>query len=330
MMMRPAASLESVCEKPASPGSGGQRRDGEGAEVAASLAGAVADAPPKQPPDAERVTAGTRRESPVQSEENTMSTLLNSTSTGRARAPRRSWAACAGALGALAAVCAFIPSGEAKAATVSLMVGDDDCFGFPGLTVCPDTALIASVAPVDNSTPDDPAGTDRFGELGPLDFDFIVDLDGAPVLSATVSIRTAGINLGVQATSPFGDPFVGTRFLFNTTDVGVFFADPVLLGGNPAALNITTLSFDVTTLLRQGLNTLTVIPEDSFAQFNIADDYAVDFARLDFETAGAAVAPIPLPASILLLGGALGLLGVNRARRPGRATRAPGGQRARS
>lgn len=253
-----------------------------------------------------------------------MPTLLKS-ATGRTTAPRRSWAACARALGALAAVCAFSPSGEARAATISLMVGDDDCFGFPGLTVCPDTALIASVAPVDNSTPGDPPGTDRFGELGPLDFDFMVDLDGAPVLSATVSIRTAGINLGVQATSPFGDTFVGTRFLFNMTDVGAFFADPVLLGGNPAALNITTLSFDVTTLLRQGLNTLSVIPEDSFAQFNIADDYAVDFARLDVETA--AVAPIPLPASILMLGGALGLLGVNRARKSGRGARASAGER---
>lgn len=254
-----------------------------------------------------------------------MSTRITSGSTVRVGGPRRSWAAGARALGALAFVCAFIPSGEARAATISLMVGDDDCFGFPGLTVCPDTALIASVAPVDNSTPDDPAGTDRFGQLGPLDFDFIVDLGGAPVLSAMVSIRTAGIDLGVQATSPFGDPFVGTRFLFNATDVGVFFADPVLLGGNPAALNITTLSFDVTTLVRQGLNTLTVIPEDSFAQFNIADDFAVDFARLDVETA--AVAPIPLPASILLLGGALGLLGVNRARKPGRGPRKPAGER---
>lgn len=209
-----------------------------------------------------------------------------------------------------ALIAAAASAGSAAATTLSSMVGDDDCFGYSVLASCPDGTLIPSVAPADNSAPGDPAGTDMFGALGTLSFDFLIDLAGLTATSATVSVRTAGIDLGTTA---FGDGIAGTQFAFNGTALGAFFSDPTSVGQEAAARGVVTLSFDILGALQNGLNTLVLVPEEGFEPFIVFEDYAVDFARLSVEVTPTTT-PIPLPASVWLLAAGVGLIGGLRRR----------------
>lgn len=164
---------------------------------------------------------------------------------------------------------------------------------------------------VDNSTVGDPAGTDQFGPLGTLSFDFLIDLTGLTATSATVSVKTAGIDLGTMA---FGDGIAGTQFAFNGTALGAFFSDPTDVGQEEAARGIVTLSFGILGALQDGINTLTVVPEEGFEQFSMFEEYAVGFARLTV-AATPTTTPAPLPASVWLLAAGVGLIGGLRRRR---------------
>lgn len=209
---------------------------------------------------------------------------------------------------ALAAWLTVALAGGASAATTTVMVGDDDCFGFPGLTSCPDGSTIPSVAPANRSGPGDPAGTDAFGALGTVSFSFDIDLTGLTPVAASVSARTVGLD--GRDDLPFGDAFNGARFRFNGADVGTFFEPPV----QPTISNIVRLlSFDVLAELQDGINTLTIVPEEAFEQFGVFEDYAVDFARLEVETAPTTV--IPLPAAAPLLAAAIATLAWSGRRR---------------
>lgn len=212
--------------------------------------------------------------------------------------------------GIAALIVSAATAGAAAATSFTSMTGDDDCFGYSVLASCPDGTLIPGITPVDNSTPGDPAGTDRFGALGTLSFDFLIDLAGLTATSATVSVRTAGIDLGTTA---FGDGIAGTQFAFNGTALGAFFSDPTAVGQEAAARGVVTLNFDILAALQNGLNTLVLVPEEGFEQFGVFEGYAVDFATLTVETTPTTT-PIPLPASVWLLAAGVGLIGGLRRR----------------
>lgn len=213
-------------------------------------------------------------------------------------------------IGTAALIVAALTAGASAATTITSMIGDDDCFGYSVLTTCPDGTLIPSIAPVDNSTAGDPAGTDRFGALGTLSFDFLIDLSTLTANSAIVSVRTAGIDLGTTA---FGDGIAGTQFSFNGTALGAFFSNPTNVGQEQAARGVVTLSFDVLSALKDGINTLVLVPEEGFEPFSVFEEYAVDFAKLTIE--GTTITtPIPLPASVWLLAAGVGLIGGLRRR----------------
>ncbi|MFN3261479.1 MAG: VPLPA-CTERM sorting domain-containing protein [Pikeienuella sp.] len=197
---------------------------------------------------------------------------------------------------------ALLSAGQASAASLTFTLGDEDCFGLGG--PCADGSDFVSVAPTDRSGPGDPAGTDVFGPNGTLNFSFLVDLGGEVATSATVSARTVGLDL--VDLGGFGDAFIGARFLFNGVDIGTFST------GSP--LEIATASFAVApgALMDLAINMLTIVPEEAFEQFQVFEDFAVDFARLSIETQAGPTAAVPLPGALWLLLGGLGALGALR------------------
>lgn len=213
-------------------------------------------------------------------------------------------------LGIAVLIAAAATAGSVAATPLTSIVGDDDCFGYSVLASCPDGTLIPSVAPVDNSTAGDPTGTDQFGPLGTLSFDFLIDLAGLTATSATVSIRTVGIDLG---STFFGDGIAGSQFSFNGTALGAFFSDPTAAGQQEAARGVVTLSFDVLGALQDGINTLVLVPEEGLEEFGVFEDYAVDFARLNVDVTPTTTT-VPLPASVWLLAAGVGLVGALRRR----------------
>lgn len=207
----------------------------------------------------------------------------------------------------------------AQAATMTLTVGDDDCFG-SGLAACGDGALLSDdffTAPQFGAGPGDPSGTDNFGTLGTLSFLFVLSLGTEVATAATITAKTVGLE---RTGGIFGDAFQGARFQINGTDIGTFFTLPT----NPApgaagpsnAVGIASFAVAPALLDTNGTNTLTIIPEEAFEPFGISEEFAVDFSRL---TVVAEAPPpmevIPLPASIWFLGGALtALAGATRRR----------------
>lgn len=207
-------------------------------------------------------------------------------------------------------------AGAATAATITIQAGDDDCFGFTSLGgTCPDDTEIPSTN-TDNSTAADPAGTDTIGDIGTLDFGFSFDPLGDDVTSASVSIRTAGINLNGGVFDL--DGLDGAAFFFNGTLLGTYYLaglDAFDLGLD-SELAIKTLSFSIAPgLLVTGVNTLRILPEQDLLGFGVSESYGVDFARLTVETESPPISAVPLPAGVLLLLTALGGLSLARARR---------------
>lgn len=210
----------------------------------------------------------------------------------------------------------------AYAATTMIQFGDDDCFGQGG--ACPDVQTAPTTLPQDNSTALDPANTDVFGEIGTSSFSLGLDLTGLNVTSAKFTAKVWGLDL--KADSPanggsFGDAFEGARFQVNGTDIGTYFSEATPDGNGPN--RIETVMFDFATdLLVSGTNTLTITPEQDFLQFAAPgfsgeDAFAIDFVKLTIVTDDTPpVPPVPLPAGLPLLLGALGLLGLARRRIP--------------
>ena len=201
---------------------------------------------------------------------------------------------------------ALLSAGQASAASLTLPLGDEDCFGLGG--PCAEGSDFVSIAPTDRSGPGDPAGTDVFGPNGTLTFSFFVDLGGETAASASVSARTVGLDQVDEAVPPLGDAFRGARFLFNGADLGTFFTR--------SPLEIGTASFSVApgSILDLAVNTLTIVPEEAFALFGVPEDFAVDFARLSIETQAGPTAAVPLPGAFWLLLGGLGALGALRSK----------------
>lgn len=175
-------------------------------------------------------------------------------------------------IGIAALIVTALTAGSGAAATINTMIGDDDCFGYSSLASCADGTLIPGVQVVDNRTASDPAGTDRFGPLGTLSFVFNIDLTNATATSAVVSVKTAGIDLGTTA---FGDKIAGTRFSFNGSALGAFFLNATVVGTEASTRGIATYSFGILAGLKNGDNTLELVPEEGFEQFNLFELYAV-------------------------------------------------------
>lgn len=221
----------------------------------------------------------------------------------------------------LASTLAFallMTAGAASATTLNTVtLGDDDCFGL-GI-ICPD--VLTAPGALDNSGPGDPPGTDVFGEIGTVSLSFDLDLTDVTVSDAKVSARVWGLDLFALAPplGTIGDEFEGARFQINGTDIGTYFSFPSTDGNGPN--RIETVMFDfASNLLITGTNTLTIIPEQDFLVFaseffSGKDAYAVDFAQVSFTTDPTGTTPIPIPAGLPLLAGALGLLGLARRRR---------------
>ncbi|MEM1077069.1 MAG: hypothetical protein AAGI09_00975 [Pseudomonadota bacterium] len=218
---------------------------------------------------------------------------------------------------------AFIASASmASAATfTTVTIGDDDCFGLN--VACPIGIGLPPTLPLDSSGGLDPDKQDIFGEIGTASFEFALDLTDLVVSNVEVTAKFWGLDL--FATSPanggtFGDDFEGARIQVNGTDVGTYFSAPTADGLGP--VRVETVMFDVMAdTLVTGTNTITIIPEQDFLQFAAPgfsgeDAYAIDFVTLSFESENApTTAPVPLPAGLPLLIGALGLLGYSARQR---------------
>lgn len=218
-----------------------------------------------------------------------------------------------------AAALVFGLSAAAQAGTIVLTQGDADCFGGdPADCVAGAlSALPIFSAPIDNSDPGDPAGTDIIGPLGTVSFGFGLDLLGDTADSALVTIVVAGIDIFIEP-SGGGDAVVGAEFTFNGTQVGTFH-EPVVIGSDINQRKITTLvfSFDTALLIDGGTNTLTVAPEQDFG-LAAFEAYGIDYASLTVETSSAVGPDVPLPAPLALLAGGIIALGAaGRKRRAG-------------
>jgi len=164
--------------------------------------------------------------------------------------------------------------------TITVLIGDKDCFGFGG--VCSEGDRI--VGGEDNRDPGEPLGVDQFGTSVPLggpSFDFGLDLGGATPLSASLTTFTAGIDL------------VGATFFFNGTDIG-FYVEAAGLENRAA-----TVVFDVPIFLLSDQNNLTLSVQDlGFVQ----DGFIIDYVELNVEV------DVPEPGTLALF--SLGLVGL--------------------
>ncbi|GAA3856923.1 hypothetical protein GCM10022404_04800 [Celeribacter arenosi] len=171
----------------------------------------------------------------------------------------------------------------------------------------------------------DYAGTDVFGELGPVSFSASLNLIGFEVVSATFEALVWGLDL--FATSPanggtFGDENEGAVFSANGSPLGTYHSLNSLDGNGPDRVELVSFSVDPT-LLVSGVNTFTITPEDDFLPFASAfftglDAFAIDYARLSLETREIVAPPVsevPLPAGLpLLLSGFIALGWMRRSR----------------
>ncbi|MEM8958336.1 MAG: VPLPA-CTERM sorting domain-containing protein [Pseudomonadota bacterium] len=202
----------------------------------------------------------------------------------------------------------------AHAATLSLQVGDADCFG-EAQSNC-DNGAFPAIPVFNNTGPGDPAGTDLFDTLGTLDFQVALDLNGETATSALLEVRLAGVDLFVEDT--VGDPVEGMGVFLNGALVGSFF-EPVVIGSDVNQRAISTVTFsipDLGLLNDGGLNTITLSPEQDFGLASF-ESYAVDYVALTIETE-IPTAPVPLPASLPLLVGGIGAVwALSRRGRPG-------------
>ncbi|WP_206078277.1 VPLPA-CTERM sorting domain-containing protein [Poseidonocella sp. HB161398] len=212
-------------------------------------------------------------------------------------------------------------AGPAAAAPVTAMAGDADCFGGYEPGACAAGAFAAIPAPFDLSGPGDPAGTDQWDTLGSVSLAFSVDLGGLAVQSATLKLRIAGVDIFVLPgggwTETATDKAPGMDIALNGSFVAGHY-NPVVVGDDINQRQIADLSYGLDpALIVQGANTLVLSPEASFG-LAAFESYAVDYAALEIVTAATVdpVAPVPLPASGLLLAGGAGVLALARRRVP--------------
>ena len=209
----------------------------------------------------------------------------------------------------------------AHAATLTLQVGDADCFG-EAQSNC-DNGAFPSIPAFNNTGVGDPAGTDVFDTLGTLAFQVALDLNGETATSALLEVRLAGVDIFVE--DGVGDPIEGMGFFLNGTLVGSFF-EPVVIASdvNQRAISTVMLSITDLGLLNDGgLNTITLSPEQDFGLAPF-ESYAVDYVALKIETE-VPTAPVPLPASLPLLAGGIGAVWAmsRKARRTAGCARRP-------
>ena len=210
------------------------------------------------------------------------------------------------------ATLAILAGNSAAATTITLINGDDDCFGL--LTPCAAGDMLDVGTAFDNATASDPADQDRFGVLGSITTTFTLDqstVDDA--MSATFSFKAVGLDL-IDFFGELGDPFEGARIMLNGTDIATF-ATPFGPGrvAQPV-FNIAPSSLSIT-------NVFTITPEEAFEPLGRFENYAIDFARLDVNLDAVGPppppppppSPVPLPASgMLLLAGFGGLVALRR------------------
>jgi len=223
---------------------------------------------------------------------------------------------------AAAGLTALMTAGSAGATNLSLQIGDEDCFGVGG--ACAPGSLVALGAITAGAG--DPAGTDALLTSGAQGFTFNLSLAG-PVTSASLTMRLLGLDLnnltGVPETALL-DGVVGAWVglenagLAGVEQIGLLSdleaATTLTPAFQPGEVVLWTFAFDGA-LLANGANTVTVFPEDYFVQFQLPEDYAVDFVRLEYAVNDDPTTVVPLPAPALLLAAALGALGIVRRKR---------------
>jgi hypothetical protein len=176
-------------------------------------------------------------------------------------------------------------SANASGATITVLVGDKDCFGIGG--VCSDgDHFFTDLGGIfgDNRDPGEPLGVDQFGTSVPLggpSFTLDLDLGGATPTTASIELFTAGIEL------------VGATFYFNGTNIG-FYTEPDGMENRAATVN-----FDVPVALLTTENVLTLsVPDLGMVQ----DGFVIDYVELSVEIAGPT---FPFEATYAFAGGSI-------------------------
>jgi len=179
------------------------------------------------------------------------------------------------------AAAAFFVGQSATAATLTVMSGNDDCFGTNAVS-CDDGAILSVAGPFNNSIAGDnvairdPAGQDQFGVLGTTSFDFAIDPTAlSNALSATFLVKVFGLDL-VDTGATVGDAFEGARILLNGADVALY-SPPANIG--QTEVEVLTVAIDVTALTPNSV--FSIVPEEAFELNGTFEDYAVDFAKLN-------------------------------------------------
>lgn len=194
---------------------------------------------------------------------------------------------------------------SSPAATVVSLVGDEDCFG-TNKAVC--STVSVSEIRSQPKFPED-GDTDRFG-LTLFTFDHVFDLPAGEIVSvrlefATFDMEDAGAGDGLG-----GGPFDDLLFI-DGTEIAAAFDEVYSPDGTAATqlpVNLSTfaLSAPLIPAVADGRVSVVIDPIGGSRW----DLLAVDYARLTIE-----VAPIPSPASLVLLVSGVGALGLCRRRR---------------
>lgn len=211
---------------------------------------------------------------------------------------------------------------SASAGTITtIQIGDEDCFGLPG--------FVPVVAPVCNDGDINPLGIPPIGDyrfgaadngtqtdiyqrhnhITGVEIDFNVDLTGLTLLSAELEVKVYSLDFAFTTVS-LSSPELGGLIKWNGTTE--------LIHNNTSdfrTARIFTINLDPMDVL-SGTNTLSVIG-DHIDSGTFSDDFAVDYARLTYETRATVTGPmpaVPLPAGGLLLLSGFALLGFRHRR----------------